>query len=247
MRTLVIVLTLLYSVGASAQDAAKPLVIAAGRIPHVFDPDQPGSYNRIFDLMVRGLARPVDIRFFPLTHAMRQMAKPEYHCFAMALNYSPNWARLGLSAADYTFVGPIAWLEIKVYRQAGDGPSAEQALLGQRIAADETIVNLRSTFSEGWAGANITGTPSFVDALEQVAAGQYDAALAYDMDVGALADDHPLVGKIVDTGITVAKLQDGVMCKSTTDMLPVILRMQESLDELAADGTLDQLLAVSNR
>lgn len=234
---------LVFGGSATADDSIKPVVISAGRIPHVFDIDQPGAYNKVLDLMARDLPRPLDIRYFPLTSAMRQLAADDYHCFAMALKSSPNWARLGMDASEYTFIGPIAWLEIKAYVRVSDAGGDEATLSGKSIVADGTILNLRSLFDENWASADIKGADSFVDALDALVAGQASVALAYDVDVHALGPDHRLHGQFVDTGVTIANLQDGVMCKSTLDMLPVILGLQEGLDKISADGTLGRLLA----
>lgn len=239
MRWLAIALMFFAGIAARADD---PVVVSAGRIPHVFDPDLPGAYNRVFDLMIKGISRPVTIEYFPLTGAMRRLALPEYDCFAMALENSPNWSRLGMNAADFTFIGPIAWLEIKVYVRAEDAGKEIKSLSGVRVSADSTIVNLQNAFDDRWISTQITGTDSFVEALDTLVTGKSTAALAYDVDVRALGVDHRLAGKFVDTDITVARFQDGMMCKSTVDLLPVILGLQENLDKIAADGTLGRLL-----
>ena len=218
-----------------------PVVISGGRIPHVFDPDQPGPYNQIFDLMRAGLPRPVQVQFFPLSRAMRQMTSGQYDCFAMALKHSPNWARLGMDPKQYVFVGPIAWLRINVYVRKGETLS-DTSNNGVGIAADSTINNLKSAFSGDWGNREMTQTESFVDALQLLADRRVDVALAYDVDVQSLADDHPLKGQVVASGVTVAEMEDGIMCKSSEAMLPIILGLQENLDNLAADGSLEEIL-----
>ena len=218
-----------------------PVVISGGRIPHVFDPDKPGPYNQIFDLMRAGLPRAVQVEFFPLSRAMRQMTSGQYDCFAMALKHSPNWARLGMDPKQYVFVGPIAWLRINAYVRKGE-TLTDTSADGLGIAADSTINNLKSAFAGGWGSRALIETESFVDALQLLADGRVDVALAYDVDVQSLADDHPLMGQVVASGVTVAEMEDGIMCKSSEEMLPIILGLQENLDNLAADGTLDQIL-----
>lgn len=218
-----------------------PVVISAGRIPFVFHPEKPGPYNQIIDLMRRGLERPVEIEFFPLTSAMGQMADEKYDCFAMALRHSPNWQRIGLDQNQYVFIGPVAWLEIGLYTRPGqtvpDGHSDDFIL-----ASDGTIADLKTVFEGHWETHDLQETDSFVEALELLADGSVDGVLAYDVDVRSLAEDHPLNGKFTYSGIMVAELEDGLMCKSTSGMFPIILGLQENLDKLAADGTLERLL-----
>ncbi len=244
-RLFFVILTVAFA--ATADDSTKPVVISAGRIPYVFDSDQPGAYNKVLELMARDLARPLDIRYFPLTSAMRQLAADDYHCFAMALRNSPNWARLGMDATEYTFIGPIAWLEIKAYVRVGDTGAGDkgyspEALSTQKAVADGTILNLQSLFDENWQAADIAGADSFVAALDALVAGRADVALAYDVDVHSLSAKHPLHGQFIDTGITIARMEDGLMCKSTPEMLPVILGLQEGLDKISLDGTLSRVL-----
>ncbi len=217
-------------------------MVSGGRIPYVFDPDLPGNYNRIFDLMAEKLDRPVEIRYFSMSQAMQQLAEPEFDCFAMGLKNSLNWARLGMEATDYTFIGPIAWLEVRAYVRADAKVSDVESLTEQPIAADMTIANLYKSFDQRWALADIIRTGSFVEALDQLVAGEVSVALAYDVDVRALGESHRLAGQFVDTGVVVSEQQDGIVCKSTPELLPVILGLQEGLDRITADGTLSRLL-----
>lgn len=242
IRWLIALNLMLASLTASADSLQKPVIVSAGKIPHVFDAELPGSYNRIFELMTRGVDRPMEIRYFPLSQAMQRLQQPEFDCFAMALKYSPNWSRLGMNAEDYTFIGPIAWLEIKLYVRAEDAGGDIGSLHEKPIATDTTIVNLRGTFDKRWASAKLTGADSFVDALDLLVAGHASAALAYDVDVRALGADHRLAGKFVDTNVVVSRQQDGMVCKSTADLMPVILGLQAGLDRITDDGTLGRLL-----
>lgn len=228
---------------AQADDSGEPVTISAGKIPHVFDSDHPGAYNRILDLMARDLDRPLSVQFFPLTQAMQNMQLPEFDCFAMALKHSPNWVRLGMDPNDYTFVGPIAWLEVRAYVRTEDADMDPEVLPAQKVVADSTIANLRPTFDERWGKAEITGVESYMYALEALVSGRSDVAITYDVDVQALSDDHPLAGKFVDTGVVVSEQQDGMMCKSSMELLPVILELQAGLDRITEDGTLNRLLA----
>lgn len=228
---------------AQADDSKEPVTISAGIIPHVFDSDHPGAYNRILDLMARDLGRPLNIQYFPLLDAMQKMKLPEYDCFAMALKHSPNWVRLGMNPNDYTFVGPIAWLEVRAYVRVEDADIDHEVLPTQNVVADSSVANLWETFDERWGKAEITDVDSYIDALEALVYGQSDVAISYDVDVQALSDDHPLVGKFVDTGVVVSEQQDGMMCKSSMELLPVILELQAGLDRITEDGTLNQLLA----
>lgn len=228
---------------AHADDSAEPVTIAAGSIPHVFDSDHPGAYNQILELMARGLGRPLNIQYFPLLDAMQNMRKPEYDCFAMALKHSPNWMRLGMDPNDYTFVGPIAWLEVRAYVRTEDADMDPDTMPTRKVVADSSVANLVDTFDEQWAKAEIMGVESYVDALEALVYGQSDVAITYDVDVQALSDDHPLAGKFVDTGVVVSEQQDGMMCKSSIELLPVILELQAGLDRITEDGTLNQLLS----
>lgn len=231
------------SLAVQADGSEEPVTISAGKIPYVFDSDHPGAYNRILDLMARDLDRPLSIQFFPLTQAMQNMKQPEFDCFAMALKHSPNWMRFGMDPNDYTFVGPIAWLEVKAFVRTEDADVDPDTLHTRRLVADSTIVNLRPTFDERWGNAEITGVESYMGALEALVSGQSDVAITYDVDVQALSDDHPLAGKFVDTGVIVSEQQDGMMCKSSIDLLPVILELQAGLDRISEDGTLNRLLA----
>lgn len=241
IKRLLLTCSLLFSIQSVVAADDHPIIISGGRIPFVFDPDQPGPYNQIVDLMRAGLDRPVEIEFFPITRAMRQMANDKYNCFAMALKHSPNWARLGMDANQYVFVGPVAWLKINLYTLPGQRvPTGhDEDFL---VAADGTIADLKTVFEGHWSRHEMTATASFVEAFDLLVQGRVHGVLAYDVDVQSLAADHPLQGKFVSSTITVAELEDGLMCKSTSGMLPIILGLQENLDRLAADGTLDQIL-----
>ncbi len=218
-----------------------PVFISGGRVPHVFDPDNPGPYNKVMDLMRAGLERPVEIDFFPMPMAMRQMSDDKYDCFAMALRHSPNWERLGLDPNQYVFVGPITWLNIKLYTRPGQ---AVPEVLSDDfvVATDGTISPVTTAFDGHWSDHQLQETESFVDALQLLADGAVHGVLAYDVDVRSLAADHPLHGTFIDAGVTIAEMEDGLMCKSTAGMLPVILGFQENLDKIAADGTLERIL-----
>lgn len=233
-------LALLLSAPVAAAEE-HPVVISGGRIAHVFDPDHRGPYNQVFDLMRAGLERPVEIEFFPMTRAMRQMTEDKYDCFAMALRHSPNWERLGMDPNQYVFVGPIAWLNIKLYTRPGQ-VIPEDHSDDFMVAADGTISALKTVFEGHWSEHNLRETDSFVDALQLLADGAVHGVLAYDVDVQSLAVDHSLQGTFVDAGLTIAEMEDGMMCKSTSGMLPIILGLQENLDKIAADGTLERIL-----
>lgn len=227
-------------IGAAAQ--GDPVLISGGRIPHVFDPEEPGPYNQIIDLMKQGVSRPVVIEYFPMPLAMRQMQSGRFDCFAMALKHSPNWARLGMDPNNYIFVGPIAWLRVRLYVAAGKMGAIDPAS-GDAIAVDSTIFDITGAFAEEWQNANLVKTSSFIEALQAVADGQVAAAMAYDVDVNSLAPEHPLQDQVKATGPTIAEMEDGLMCKGTDGMLPVILGLQEGLDRIATDGTLDRILS----
>lgn len=240
-RFLVLTCLLFCAVQSQAIADEHPVVISGGRIPHVFDPDQPGPYNIIVEKLRANLARPVEVEFFPISHAMRQLAHDKYDCFAMALKHSPNWERLGLDRNQFVFIGPVAWLRINVYVRPGENlPDVLNARA--TVAADGTIAVLKDAFEGQWSSVDYVPAGSFVQALQMLVDGEVDAALSYDVDVDALADDHPLKGKFVDAGVTIAEMEDGLMCKSSDEMLPIILGLQENLDKLVSDGSLEEIL-----
>lgn len=239
MRWLAILVTAMMSVSSQARE---PLKVAAGRIPYVFHSEQPGSYNQIFDQLVRDLGRPVELHYFPLKRAMKRMAMPDYHCFAMALKNSPNWAKIGLNADDYRFIGPISKLNIKVYVRPGNEELSQEDLTGKLITAGVSIVNLHDQYDALWRKTEIVATDSFVDALTFLSEGRSSAALAYDVDVRLLGRNHPLQGRFVDTGISILTLEDGIVCKRTPELVPVVESLQAAIDGMAIDGTLKRLL-----
>ena len=239
-----------FALGVHAQDeqaataASGDLVtIAATNIPYVFAPDLPGPYNQIFKLMAEQSPMPITLEYFPIMQAMRQLRSDQYDCFAMGLKYSPNWARIGLNHNDFTFIGPIAYLNIRVYVRPGEPIPTLEELKDMPVAVGGGIIHLRDSFDNGWMPTNLISEPSYIKALETLVAGDVKAVLAYDADVDAMADQNDLSGKFVDSGLVVAEMEDGIICKSTIRLLPAIGGLQAGLDQITQDGTLERLLA----
>jgi len=218
------------------------LTIAAGEIPYVFHPVKKGPYNQVFEQLVANMPVNVRLKYYPLKRAMKRMATQDYDCFAMALKDSPNWAKLGIDPSFFQFVGPINTINIKVYLAAGQSMETLEQLSGSMVTADSSIINLHSQFSSFEQRVNLVGTDSYVVALEQLVSGRAAAALAYDADVAMLGADHPLKGAVVDTGIVLASFQDGIICKDTERLEPIISAMQAKIDAMRDSGTLTELL-----
>lgn len=221
----------------------KRVIVAAGRIPYVFAPDLPGPYNQIFDLMTRDVPNPISLEYFPIMQAMRQLTFDRYDCFAMGLKYSPNWSRIGLNQDDFTFIGPIALLEINVYVRPGEPVPTLKQLENMPIAVGGGIINLQDSFDHGWTPTALISKNSYIEALEALVAGEVAAVLSYDADVMALGSEHPLSGKFTNSGLSVAELEDGIICKSNRKLLPVISGLQSGLDQITENGMLERLLS----
>ena len=246
IRWIVLCFMMLSGVATTANADDRRVIVAAGRIPYVFAPDLPGPYNQIFDLMAKDVPLPISLEYFPIIQAMRQLAFDRYDCFAMGLKYSPNWSRIGLNQDDFTFIGPIALLKINVYVRPGEAvPSLEQ-LKDAPIAVGGGIINLQDSFDHNWEPTNLLAKASYVEALEALAAGEVDAVLSYDADIAALGHEHPLADKFVDSGLSVAELEDGIICKSNRKLLPVIGGLQAGLDRITENGMLERLLSGEN-
>ena len=243
IRSIVSILLLLICSIKAVKADDEGVIIAAGRIPYVFAPDLPGPYNRILDIMAKESPQPVSLEYFPIMQAMRQLALDRYDCFALGLKYSPNWSKIGLNQNDFTFIGPIALLKINVYIRPGEPAPTLDQLEDMPIAVGGGIINLRESFDYSWTPTQLLSKPSYIEALEALVAGEVDAMLAYDADIKGLGSEHPLSDKFVNSGHAVAKLEDGIICKSTMKLLPVISGLQSGLDQITLDGTLERLLA----
>lgn len=221
---------------------AEPLRISAGIIPNVFHPQTSGPYNRIFDMLFAYADQSVRYEYYPLNRAIQRLSSGDYDCFAPALKNSPNLAKHGIDASTLLFVGPVSTLNIKVYVKSGTKLGNTAGLAGKLVTADATIVNLRDQFMDVSARVRLVATNSYVEALAHVVEGRAAAALAYDVDVAMLPKNEPVVLGTQDTGIVLASYEDGMVCKDTAAMRPVVERLQKRLGELRATGAIDGML-----
>lgn len=221
---------------------AETIKVAAGEIPHVFHPETPGPYNRVFELLNHELSGAMHLNYYPLNRAMQRIASMDYDCFAMALKNSPNLKKAGIDSSQFRFIGPIQTLQIKVYARPEDRIRSFDDLAGSLVMADATIINLRDQFDDLPKSVTVASTKDYITALKFVAAGRSKAALAYDVDINVLRSEADYVA-LEDTGLVLASYEDGMICKDTERLAPSIDRMQARLDQLRESGTLEEVFA----
>ncbi|GHF17971.1 hypothetical protein GCM10017044_10590 [Kordiimonas sediminis] len=218
------------------------LRVSIGTVPYIVDPDNDSVYSRIITEALSRLDVAVATQYFPLKRAMLKMKAQEFDCFTVGLRDSPNWAKLGIDYSSMQFIGPINTITIKMYVHEDDQFHSVEDFIGELVAVDSSILNLRELYPPAVQSYSLIHTKSFVESLELVAKGRAKAALVYDIEYQALRSLRPgYFGKIRPNGFDLKSYDVGFVCKKDKSLSKHTAHLQVILDDMRETGQIDRI------
>ncbi|UTW56093.1 transporter substrate-binding domain-containing protein [Kordiimonas sp. SCSIO 12610] len=216
------------------------ITISGSIIQRVYDPREPGIYNKLIEQLVMDTSYQVDTRFYPLRRAQEVFLKTETDCYFIADNMSSILADRKLNEEDFVHSVTLNDSYIRVYTRM------DQALIENLSELERAIVAADPGTGLGYAlrqsmpkTTSIISTDSIEKSLELLKIGRVNAVVAYDLDMDAYLRASGTTPNIQSsTAFSIAHGHDSLVCWNTEENRSFLEKINNRLETLKSQRTL---------
>ncbi|MEX0299759.1 MAG: substrate-binding periplasmic protein [Kordiimonas sp.] len=234
----------MFSMLVSAENV-KPLTLMAVKIPGLYDTDNPGPYNAVFERLMVGSSYNYVLREAPLRRATTAFIKGNADCYFFGTNDKSIYQEQGVPKRDLLISDPVNPISLKIYTRAGETVINEASeLQGLFIAVDQGATEISR------AAEHLSVSPEYLlpaqtlsQAFRLLNQKRVDAVMAFDSDVRIYqgnSSDASHYG-VSDT-LSLIVSHDSVVCRRSDVTEQFISHINEQLSSLKKSGDLDRIL-----
>ncbi len=236
---------LLNSLCVTAQEL-KPLVLMGVKIPRLFDAQEPGPYNRIYDRLLDGYTGVYTLREAPLRRAINAFVKADVDCFLFATGDRDIYRERGMSEHALLISSPINTVELKLFGREGTPVIRDTAgLKNSYVAVDQGATNIaRAAEHLSIRLEQLLPAQTLAQAFLLLNQGRVDAVMAFDSDVKIYqAGSGDLKNYSVSNGLGLGASNDSVICRQSVTSEHFISHVNAELEKLSSSGELKRILS----
>ena len=233
----------LYPLHAEEQDT---VTLFGTSIPGMFDENEPGPYNILYNRLITGVRASVVLTMLPIRRATKVFSARGVDCMFLGAPNPEFYSEQGLKAEEIIYSNTVKAIALKVYAPIGAAPYENATILftgnyvidmgvgeikplGQIIPVDREGVLFASTLVDGFK------------LLDQ---GRVEALVAIDIDVQTLqAKDKRYRQYPVSETFELRRTKDVFVCRKFPRTERFIADINSKVAELKSTGLLDAIFA----
>lgn len=236
---------LMFSVPTMAQEE-QPLILMRAKIPGLFDTNNPGPYNVIYDRLIEGYGPRYTLREAPLRRAITAFVKGDVDCFFFATGDVNIYHDRGVPEGSVLISSPVNSVSLKLFSREGTPVINDiSSLKGSYVAVDQGATEIsRAADHLSLSTDKLLPAQTLAQAFLLLNQKRVDAVLAFDSDV-AIYQKNSADAKTygVSESLSLGASQDSVICKRSARTEVFIAHINQKLAELRASGALQTILA----
>lgn len=245
IRIVAIVVVLMLPTALGAEDEP-PIVLMGVKIPGLFDTEDAGPYNKVYERLIGGYGLEYSLREAPLRRAINAFVKGDVDCFLFATGDKNIYIGHGMAGDELLISNPINFVALKLYTRAGEAVIHDVAdVRGSYVAIDQGATDISRAAEHLSIDPNqLLPAQTLTQAFLLLNQRRVEAVVAFDGDVKTYlkrAADSRTYG--VSETLSLGSSQDSVICRRTETTERFMSHVNKKLSELSASGELKQILS----
>lgn len=224
---------------------ARVITVSGTSVNGLFNADQPGPYNIVFNKLLDGFDGQVRLNIMPLLRAQRSFYGKVSECMFVGTKLETVHRGYGFEPEDILTSLPVKVTKIRVYSAAGtETVHSLLPLVDARVAADMSTGSNKK-FVEAYLPPTtevvLTNTPAQAFGLLDL--GRVDHVMAFDLDVDILkSKDARYAQYVFDDDYAIVANEDVMQCHKRPDTERFITHINNRILSLSHTGELQALL-----
>lgn len=228
----------------SAAEKSAAVKIAGVIIPGLFDTEDRGPYNEIYDLITADFPQPIDLKVLPIRRARRAFFSGKSDCIFVGSLSSRVYVERGIAEEELVFSVSINSIAMMAYTRPSDPVIASaEDLKDKLIALDAgagSVDVFKPMFLPKATEAIQTNTPAQAFALLEQ--GRVDVAMAFDYDVSLLIKRDPSIANFkFAADYSIVSNEDVMVCRRNSQVEALLSHVNSKLEVLRASGRLSEI------
>lgn len=234
---------LLFHPSLQAADGDK-ITIFGTAIPGIFDENEPGPYNTLYNQVIAGVSFPTVLTMLPIRKATKVFGERGADCIFAGSPDESFYTERGFDVEELVISDTIQDIRLKIYGPIGGSPIEDYRILSDiNFAIDIGIGEVHMLRSKiPVEGESVLYAQTLTAGFKMLDVGRIQALIAIDVDVEALKMKSQRYRQYpVSDTFVLRKTEDVFVCRKMMRTERFIEEINQRMVELRQTGQLDSL------